>query len=128
MNAKKLKANHCLSTLQEYKNRIPEHLSETPFDTICEAIEMKEQAIFKDAKFWVTMTDKFMSGWGLAKGKTNKMIVACETYEQAEAVQRNAKKSPEMIRVNICANKPRINQNVYPSWKHYEDLGEIWTQ
>ena len=28
--------------------------------------------------YYVTATDKFMSGWGLAKGKTKKVIVICE--------------------------------------------------
>ncbi len=28
--------------------------------------------------YYVTATDKFMSGWGLAKGRTNKVVVICE--------------------------------------------------
>ena len=42
--------------------------------------------------FYVTMTDKFMSGWGYAAGKTNKMIVACDTIAQAEQIERVAQR------------------------------------
>ena len=78
---------------------------------------------------WVTMTDKCMSGWGQAEGKTNKMIIECETWEQAETIARNARKRPEMRYINICCNKPRYNLNrIYPSYKSYEQLGKIWKE
>jgi len=76
--------------------------------------------------FWVTMTDKFMSGWGGAANKTNKLIIACYTYQQAETIERNANKRSEMKYVNICSNKPRYGNNVKESWKTWEDMGEIW--
>ena len=31
-----------------------------------------------DRKYYVTMTDKFMSGWGEAAGKVNKLVIECE--------------------------------------------------
>ena len=128
MNATELKQRYCLRTLLEYKDNIPTHLENVSRETLVQAIELKERAIFKDAKYWVTMNDKFMSGWGMAKGKTNKLIIACETFKQAEAIERNAKKRNEMKYVNICSNKPQIKSHVYPSWKHFEDMGEIWTK
>lgn len=78
------------------------------------------------SKFYVTMTDKFMSGWGLAKNKTNKLIIVCDTWQQAETIERNAKKRNEMKYINICANKPRYGSNVVESWKNFDDLGDIW--
>lgn len=42
-------------------------------------------------KYWVTMTDPFLSGWGMAKGKTAKFIYECENYEEAEIVEQNAR-------------------------------------
>jgi hypothetical protein len=87
----------------------------------------KQETTTAKAKFWVTMTDKFMSGWGRAEGKTNKFIVACQTYEQAEIIARNAAKRSEMKYINICINKPRFGANVLESWKTFEQLGEIWT-
>ena len=76
--------------------------------------------------YYVTMTDKFMSGWGMAQGKTNKCIIECETLQQAETIERNAQKRSEMKYINICSKKPRYGKNVLESWKHYEDLGSIW--
>lgn len=78
--------------------------------------------------YYVTMTDKFMSGWGMAERKTNKFIVVCENWKQAETIERNAKKRPEMKYINICTNKPRYGANVKESWKTFEQLGEIWKQ
>jgi len=79
-------------------------------------------------KIYVTMTDKFLSGWGNAQGKTNKFIIECENFEQAETIKRNAEKRREMKYINICINKPRYGKNVLESWKTYDDLGEIWKQ
>ena len=76
--------------------------------------------------FYVTMTDKFMSGWGMAAGKTNKMIVECETLQQAEQIERAARARSEMRRVNIRTTKPRYGSHVLESWKTWDDLGPIW--
>jgi hypothetical protein len=76
--------------------------------------------------YYVTMTDKFMSGWGMAEGKTNKFIVVCETYMDAEIVQRNAEKRNEMKYINITDKKPRYGNNVVESWRNFDELGQIW--
>ena len=78
--------------------------------------------------YYVTMTDKFMSGWGMAERKTNKFIVVCENWKQAQTIERNAKKRPEMNYINICSNKPKYGKNVLESWKTFAELGEIWKQ
>lgn len=80
----------------------------------------------KTKKYYVTMTDKFMSGWGMAANKTNKLIIICDTYEQAEIIKRNANKRNEMKYVNICISKPRYGKNVLESWRTWEDMGSIW--
>jgi len=67
-----------------------------------------------------------MSGWGMAEGKINKLVIACETYEQAETVERNAKRRSEMKYVAIRNTKPSYSSNIYPSWKTFDDLGDIW--
>jgi hypothetical protein len=79
-----------------------------------------------NTKFYVTMTDKFMSGWGMASGKTNKLVIECDTYEQAEIIERNASRRSEMKYVNIRSSKPRFGSSVFPSWKTWEDMGDIW--
>ena len=76
--------------------------------------------------YYVTMTDKFFSGWGMAQNKTNKFIVVCENWKQAQTIERNAKRRPEMKYINICSNKPKYGKNVLESWKTFEELGEIW--
>lgn len=77
--------------------------------------------------YYVTMTDKFMSGWGDAR-KINKFIVECDTFAQAETIQRNAEKRPEMKYINICMKKPRYGEDYKESWRTFEELGEIWTK
>lgn len=78
---------------------------------------------------YVTMTDKFMSGWGKAENKVNKFIVVCETMEQAMAIERNAKKRNEMKYINICFTKPCYNKERYIESVHsYDELGVIWKE
>ena len=42
-------------------------------------------------KYYVTMNDTFMSGWGYAEGKINKLIFECDSYKEAEIVAENAR-------------------------------------
>lgn len=127
MNALQLSHRHCLNLLRDYITAIPSYLEGDVTDkTILEAIKLKEERIFKSAKYWVTMNDKGMSGWGMATNKVNKLIIACDSYKDAQLIQDNAERRPEMKYINICCNKPQIKKHVYPSWKHFEDMGEIW--
>jgi hypothetical protein len=83
----------------------------------------------KNQKIYVSMTDKFMSGWGKAQNKTNKFIIICDTMEQAETIERNAQKRSEMKYINICLSKPYYNQNRYElSYRNFDELGSIWKQ
>lgn len=81
----------------------------------------------KKSIFYVTMTDKFMSGWGMAKGKTNKLIIECQNINQALQIERAAKARSEMKYINIRTTKPYYGQNIVESWKTWDELGEIWT-
>jgi len=63
--------------------------------------------------FYVTMSDEFMSNWGKAKGRINKLVFACENVDDMNAVYENAKKRSEMKYVNICTRKPS-----YPSGRY----------
>ena len=73
--------------------------------------------------YWVTMTDNFMSGWGMAEGKINKLVIECETLNEAEIVAENARNRSEMEYVNITTNKPYYNDDKYfTSWKTREDM------
>ena len=73
-------------------------------------------------KLWVTMTDNFLSGWGQARGKTNKLVLECESNEEANIVEQNARNRSEMKYVNICARKPSYNARHYlTSWHDKTD-------
>ena len=77
-------------------------------------------------KYYVSMTDKFMSGWGRADNLINKYIVECETYEQAETIERAASKRSEMKYINIRTTKPHYGKGYLESWKTFDSLGSIW--
>ena len=64
--------------------------------------------------YYVTMTDKFMSGWGPARDKINKLVISCTDYTEALIVQANAQGRDEMIYVNIRHEKP-----YYPARRYY---------
>lgn len=75
------------------------------------------------------MTDKFMSGWGRAENKTNKLVIECETWEQAQAIELAARDRDEMIYVNICCNKPYYNKSRFlVSEKLFSDMGGCWLE
>ena len=77
--------------------------------------------------WYVTMTDKFMSGWGGAKGKINKYVVICETGEQARRIEKNAGYRSEMKYINVTTTKPYYDPRRYlVTWKTYKQLGKIW--
>ena len=63
--------------------------------------------------YWVTMTDKFMSGWGLAENKINKLVIECENYAMAQIVENNAENRSEMKYINIVTKKPYYNKDRY---------------
>lgn len=58
------------------------------------------------SEYYVTMTDRFMSGWGRAQGRDNKLVISCDTYDEALTVESNALRRGEMKYVNIRTSKP----------------------
>ena len=78
-------------------------------------------------KYYVCMTDKFMSGWGPAENKINKYCIECDTLHDAETAKNNARLREEMKFVNINVRKPYYSKNKYlTSMVKFDDLGEIW--
>lgn len=63
--------------------------------------------------YYVTMNDKHLSGWGMAKGKINKLVFICETFEEAETVADNAENQGSQKYINISSNKPYYNSDRY---------------
>ncbi|MCK5600374.1 hypothetical protein KAR91_00790 [Candidatus Pacearchaeota archaeon] len=77
---------------------------------------------------WVSMTDRFMSGWGHAEGKINKLVISCDTYSEAVIVAENARSRSEMKYVNIRLTKPYYPEHSYLVSRHGRDEGtyENW--
>jgi hypothetical protein len=65
------------------------------------------------ARFYVTMTDTFMSGWGCAQKKKNKLIFECDSLEEAEIVAENARNRTEMRYINIVNKVPHYTSSRY---------------
>jgi hypothetical protein len=74
---------------------------------------------------YVNMTDKFMSGWGRARGGHSFLCVACENWSQAVAIHKAALERPEMRRVAI-ALRPRRRKGSHTSIKAFSDMGGCW--
>ena len=82
----------------------------------------------KENKVYVTMTDRFMSGWGMSEGKTTKYIVICDSRAEAEIIERNAKKRREMKYINIRFTKPRYSSGYLMLFRNFNELGKRWKQ
>lgn len=67
----------------------------------------------KDGKYYVSMTDKFMSGWGRAEGKKNKLVFVADSLDEAEVVARNARGRSDQSYINIHSKKPRYSDRHY---------------
>ena len=39
--------------------------------------------------YYVSMTDKFLSGWGMSKDKTNKLVLECDSQEKCSRQVRD---------------------------------------
>lgn len=74
-------------------------------------------------KWYVSMTDRFLSGWGKAEGKINKLVIECESLAEAEIVYGNATARAEMKYVNINYAKPYYGSRYYISYHDKTDYG-----
>jgi hypothetical protein len=72
------------------------------------------------------MTDRFMSGWGMAKNKINKLVIECDTYAEANTVYENALQRSEMKYVAIGTRKPYYNLNRYHVSHHDKTDYSAW--
>ena len=63
--------------------------------------------------YYVTMTDTFMSGWGEAKDKINKLVFVCDSIEEAQIVKDNAEQRSDQKYINIRAKKPYYSKAAY---------------
>mgnify|MGYP003132919518 CR=1 FL=1 len=82
-----------------------------------------------DAPYYVTCTDKFLSGWGpcgarpggLYRGnRNNRLIFVCETQAEAWIVYDNAKGRNDQKNVHVCTRKPKLD--------HYTNMYQVKTK
>ena len=77
-------------------------------------------------KYYVTMTDNYMSGWGRSKGRINKLVFVCNNWSETQIVFDNAINRNDQKYVNIRFTTPYYNskkyytefktKNDYPKW------------
>jgi len=60
---------------------------------------------------YVCTTDRFMSGWGPAEGRNNRLIFVCHSPEDVEAVFDNAEARDDQKLVTFCRSKPRLDNS-----------------
>ena len=83
-------------TMRDIKDRIDNEYSDT-----------------QRATYYVTMTDKALSGWGHAEGRINKLIFLCKDMSEAEIVEANARNRSDMKYINIRERYPYYNKDRY---------------
>ena len=79
-------------------------------------------------KAYVTMTDKFMSGWGMADGKINKLIFECDSIQEAHIVADNAENRDDMKYINVTYTKPYYAPGRYYTQTKTKEEYEAWYQ
>lgn len=73
--------------------------------------------------YYVTMTDKFFSGWGRCEGRLSKFVIECDTHPQAVEILEKAKARDEMRRVNIRLTRPKYPERRYlTKIMHYNEI------
>lgn len=65
-------------------------------------------------KYYVTCTDKFLSGWGLAENRISKFVIECDNYNDAYVAQKNLSKEPcfKYVKIHV-GNLPYYSNKKY---------------
>lgn len=64
---------------------------------------------------WVCMTDRFLSGWGLAGGGRSLYCIAVHSSDEADIVEDNALRRTDMMRVRFQRNLPGLRDGDHMS-------------
>ena len=76
--------------------------------------------------FYVTASDAFFSGWGMAHEKVNKIVVEVETYEDATKVFKKLKARHEMKYVKIASKRPSYSNEKYYVSEYDLTNNRVW--
>jgi len=91
-----------------------------------------EQITIVPSMYFVCATDKFLSGWGCAEGRTAKRVIICNSYREAQRMAdafRNYRNSG-MNYINICSKLPYYNEKRYKvTYSTFSDFSDWlkWT-
>ena len=116
--------------VSEEDEEVSEEVKEEPIEEASHAVfDMPKEAEgqIRAAKLFVTMTDKFISGWGGAKGMEAKLIVACDDEKEAKQIVKAAKKRGDMEGIKVVKNFPNY-KGKQASYRHFDQLGGIWKE
>ena len=91
------------------------------YDVIGREIEVSEN------QWCVTATDKMLSGWGRAEGKTHKQIVICENHQQAERIAGNMR-AKSFVYVNARVGLPYYSPSRFTTSYHHANDCPIWNK
>lgn len=70
--------------------------------------------------YYVTCTDRFLSGWSTIEGRHSKMVCVAATYDEAEHVRKRWAAQTGLKYVNIRSTKPYYKKCRYhTSWYVY---------
>ena len=78
-----------------------------------------------NVQWFVSASDKFLSGWGRSNGKISKIVVCCNSLKQAREIEGKYNKRGDLARVNVCGNKPYYSPNRYDVSYYDFDLNLI---
>lgn len=77
---------------------------------------------------YVNMHDTALSGWGKARDGRSLLSIRCDTWAQAEAIEKAAKERPEMKRVGISRSSRMGREGDHLAIKDFEEMGGPWLQ
>ena len=73
-----------------------------------------DEIVLTGNEVFVTMTDKFLSGWGCAEGKIAKRVIVCKNRTDAEKIKDRLYNSKHMMKnVNITYTLPKYPAKRY---------------
>lgn len=83
----------------------------------------------EEKRFYVSMTDRFMSGWGRAEGRINKLVFVCNSEEEVEIVSDNAHNRTDMKYIHTYNKKPYWSGKRYlVQYKTKDDYGSWYVK
>ena len=74
--------------------------------------------------YYVTMIDRFMSGWGRAEGKKNRLVISCHAYSEALTVKENAENRSDVTKIEIVDEKPVYDEDKFFTQYHGVEQGD----